>query len=130
VGTLSGNPVAVAAGLAALEVMRRPGAYEHVRSVGRRLMKALERLLREAEIPAQVCGVEACFDVYFTDRPIATYRDTLAADRQMLASYNDALLRRGILKGGQKYYVGLCHTDEDVEQTIRAFEESVEELRG
>lgn len=128
IGTLSGNPLAVAAGLAALEVVRRPGMYERVRSTGRRLMEALERVFTQAEIPVQVCGVEVCFDVYFTDRPIKTYRDTLSADTGMLAKYNGALLKRGILKGGQKYYTGPCHTDEDVEQTIKAFEEVAEEL--
>lgn len=130
IGTLSGNPVAVAGGLAALEVLRRPGTYEKVRATGRKLMDALERVFKQAEIPIVVSGVEACFDVYFTDQPIRTYRDTLKADAKMLGRYNAALLKRGILKGGQKYYVGPCHTDRDVEQTIQAFEEVAEELRG
>jgi glutamate-1-semialdehyde 2,1-aminomutase len=130
IGTLSGNPVGVAGGLAALEVLKQPGTYEKVRTTGRTLMDALGRVFKEAEIPAQVVGIEACFDVYFTDQPIKTYRDTLKADTQMLARYNDALLKRGILKGGQKYYIGPCHTEEDVEQTIKIFEETAEELRG
>jgi glutamate-1-semialdehyde 2,1-aminomutase len=130
VGTLSGNPIAVAAGLAALEVLKEPGTYERVRSTGRRLMEALDTLMREAEIPAQVCGMESCFESYFTETPIVTYRDTLTADGKMAARYNDALLKRGILKGATKFYVGLCHTDEDVGQTIKAFEGMIEELRG
>jgi glutamate-1-semialdehyde 2,1-aminomutase len=130
IGTLSGNPIAVAAGLATLEVLRRPGTYEKVRTTGRKLMNALATTFKHAEIPVQVCGIEACFDLYFTDQPIKTYRDTLKADTKMLARYNEALLKRGILKGGQKYYIGPCHTDEDVKQTIKAFEEVAEELRS
>ena len=54
----------------------------------------------------------------------------MKADRTMLAKYNQALLNRGILKGGQKYYIGACHTDEDVQRTIEVFQEVAEELKG
>ena len=130
VGTLSGNPVAVAAGLAALEIVKRPGTYERVNATGRKLMDALEQSFTQVGIPVQVSGVEICFDLYFTDQPIKNYRDTLKADTDMLAKYNRAMLKRGILKGGQKYYIGTCHTDEDVAQTIQAFQEVAEELKG
>jgi glutamate-1-semialdehyde 2,1-aminomutase len=130
IGTLSGNPVVVAAGLAAMKIVKRPGFYEKVNATGRKLMDALKEAFKTVGIPAQVSGMETCFDVYFSDRPVRTYRDALKTDTDMLAKYNKAILKRGILKGGQKYYVGACHTDEDVEQTIRAFREVAEELKG
>lgn len=130
VGTLSGNPVAVAAGLAALEIVKRPGTYERVNATGRKLMDALKDAFNRVGIPVQVSGVEICFDVYFTDQPVRNYRDGLKADRTMLAKYNQALLDRGILKGGQKYYIGACHTEEDVQRTIEVFQEVAEELKG
>jgi glutamate-1-semialdehyde aminotransferase len=61
---------------------------------------------------------------------VTTYRSTLKADRKMLAKYNDVMLKNGILKGGQKYYVSTAHTDEDVERTIQAFKAAAEALRG
>jgi glutamate-1-semialdehyde 2,1-aminomutase len=77
VGTLSGNPVAAVAGLATLEVLKRPGTYEQVFATGRELMGALSDLLKEAGIAAQVIGEPPLFDVVFTDQPIKDYRDTL-----------------------------------------------------
>ncbi len=129
IGTLSGNPVVVTAGLAALKIVKRPGFYEKVNATGRKLMDALKEAFTAVGIPAQVSGMETCFDVYFSDRPVRNYRDTLKTDTDMLAKYNKAMLKRRILKGGQKYYIGACHTDEDVEQTIRAFQEVAEELK-
>src|SRR5262245_52509977 len=74
VGTLSGNPVAAVAGLATLEILKRPGAYEQVFATGRELMAALSDLLKKAGIPALVTGEPPLFDVYFTDQPIKDYR--------------------------------------------------------
>ncbi len=131
VGTLSGNPVASVAGLATLEVMRRPGTYDKIRATGRKLQEALKRLFAQAEIPIQLVGVECLFDVYFTDQPITTYRSSLKADKAMLGRFNMLLLEKGILKGyPQKFYIGLCHTEEDVQRTIEAFEWAVERIRG
>ena len=70
IGTLSGNPVAAAAGLATLEILRRPGAYEQIFATGRELMSTLRQLLHEAGIPAQVMGEPPLFEVVFTADPI------------------------------------------------------------
>ena len=68
VGTLNGNPIAAAAGLATLEVLRQPGLYDAYHARGAALRNALQRLLDEAEVPAVVSGVDVMFDVYFTDQ--------------------------------------------------------------
>ena len=130
-GTLNGMPVACAAGLATLAELRKEGTYERLRATGRRLREALERLLREAEIPAQTCGDDPIFDVYFAEHPITTYRSTLAADKKLMARFNALLLEEGVLKGWpQKFYPSLAHTEEDVEQTLSAFEATVERLKS
>ena len=92
-------------------------------------MDALQDAFAQAGIPAVVSGVETCFDVYFTDRPVHTYRDGLAADTDMLEKYKKAMRTHGVLKGGQKFYVGACHTDEDVSETIRIFEAVAETIK-
>jgi glutamate-1-semialdehyde 2,1-aminomutase len=129
IGTLSGNPVAAAAGLATLGILRRPGAYERIHATGKQLMAVLGRLLREAGIPAQISGEPPLFDVVFTAEPVRDYRGTLAGDAQLMRRFNALLRERGILKGDSKYYISLAHTDEDIALTIAAWKSAIAALR-
>ena len=130
IGTLSGNPVAAAAGLATMAILKRPGAYERIHGTGRELMRALGGLLREAGIPAQISGEPPLFDVVFTDQPIRDYRGTLAGDAELMRRFNALLRERGILKGESKYYISLAHTDEDITFTIDAWKSAIKELKA
>ena len=130
IGTLSGNPVAAVAGLATLEILRREGTYERLFATGKQIEEALQRLLDEAEIPAQVVGVAPLFDVFFTDTEIVDYRSTLGSDREMLKRFNQLLLERGVFKGDTKYYVSTAHTQDDVDHTISAFASAIDALRA
>jgi glutamate-1-semialdehyde 2,1-aminomutase len=130
IGTLNGNPIVLAAGLASLEIVRQPGFYERVNATGRRLMDALQDAFTQVDIPVQVSGVETCFDIYFTDQPVITYRDGLKADTDMLEKYKKAMFDHGIFKVGQKFYIGACHTDADVEQTINILRKVAEVLKN
>ena len=130
VGTLSGNPVAAVAGLATLEVLKRPGTYEGVFANGRRLMDALSELLKKHGFKAQVIGEPPLFDIIFTDQPVKDYRDTLKADTALLKRFNQALRARGIMKGESKYYVSLAHTRADIDHTIGAWEEALKEIKS
>jgi glutamate-1-semialdehyde 2,1-aminomutase len=130
VGTLSGNPVAAVAGLATLDVLKRPGTYEGVFANGRRLMETLSELLRKHGFKAQVIGEPPLFDIIFTDQPIKDYRDTLKADTAILKRFNQALRARGIMKGDSKYYVSVAHTQADIDHTIGAWEEALSELKS
>ena len=129
-GTLNGSPVACAAGLATLEVLRQPGSYQKIHSNGKRVRDALVKICADNQVQAQMCGEDVVFDVYFTDKQVVNYRDTLAGDGQTMAKFNAGLLERGILKGTQKFYPSMVHTDEDVERTIDAFEEVIPGLRA
>jgi glutamate-1-semialdehyde 2,1-aminomutase len=129
VGTLSGNPVASIAGLATLEVLKRPGAYEKVFATGRELMAALDGLLKKAGIPARVIGEPPLFDVLFTDQPVKDYRDTLKGDKAVAARFNKLLRERGLMKGESKYYVSLAHDRADIDHTIGAWTEAVAALK-
>ena len=130
VGTLSGNPVAAVAGLATLEVLKRPGAYEQVFATGRTLMAALSDLLKKAGIKAQVIGEPPLFDVVFTDQPIKDYRDTLKGDKAIATRFNQLLRARGLMKGESKYYVSLAHTQADIDHTIGAWTDAIKELKA
>lgn len=130
IGTLSGNPVAAAAGLATLEILRRPGAYEQIHATGRELMATLGQLLREAGIAAQVIGEPPLFEVVFTrdTSPIRDYQGTARGDMDMVRRFNALLRERGILKGEQKYYVSLAHTAEDIRHTKEAWASAIKAL--
>jgi glutamate-1-semialdehyde 2,1-aminomutase len=126
VGTLNGNPVAAAAGLATLEELRQPGVYQRVRTVGGALMAGLAELAKQAGVTAQVVGHPTCFDIFFTDTPIVDYRATLTNDLAKLRLFNEACLRRGVLKGASKIYVSCAHTEADVERTLGVFKAALE----
>ncbi len=130
IGTLSGNPVAAAAGLATMAILRRPGAYEQIHATGRELMGALGDLLKAAGIPAQISGEPPLFDVVFTDEPVRDYRGTLRGDANKMRRFNTLLRERGILKGESKYYISLAHTPEDVRFTIAAWKSAIKELKA
>jgi glutamate-1-semialdehyde 2,1-aminomutase len=131
IGTLNGNPIACAAGLATLAELRKPGTYQGLRDTGRRVRQALADICAENGFAVQSCGEDAVFDVFFTHQPVANYRDGLAADAQLMARFNAGLLEQGILKSWpQKFYPSLAHTDEDIDRTIEAFSEVIPRLRG
>ena len=119
-GTLNGNPVAAVAGLATLGELRKPGVYARLHRTGAALRDGLADLVRRLGLPGQVVGEAPLFDVFFTDQPITDYRSTLTSDRAFLKAFNHECLKRGILKGSQKFYVSLAHTEADVERSLEA----------
>jgi glutamate-1-semialdehyde 2,1-aminomutase len=128
IGTLSGNPVAAAAGLATLEILKRPGAYEQIFATGRELMSTLSQLLRDAGISAQIMGEPPLFDVVFAADPITDYRGMLRGDKAIAGHFNALLRERGIMKGEQKYYVSLAHTADDIRHTREAWASAIKAL--
>ena len=78
IGTLNGNPIACAAGLATLAVMRESETYPKMHGAGAAIRTALIDICNETGVPVQSCGEDAIFDVYFSEQPISNYRDTLS----------------------------------------------------
>ena len=130
IGTLSGNPVAAAAGIKTLEILRRPGAYDQLRRSGRTLMTAISDAFAKADIPVEVVGDPTLFDVVFTDTTVKDYRGTLKNDPAQSQSYNAFLRERGIFKPDSKMYPCLALTEEDTAQTVEAIASAVEVMAG
>lgn len=128
VGTLSGNPVASAAGLATLEILKRPGTYDRYFETGNRLMEALAEQLGKHDHKAQVVGTPPMFDTVFTGGKVRNYRDTLNADSAKMSKLNLLLRERGVLKSDSKYYLSVAHNEDDVTQTIDAWEDAIAAL--
>ena len=126
VGTLSGNPIAAVAGLKTLEILKRPGQFERLRSLGDRIQAMLQKVLSAQGIPHQLVGHPMLFDVMFSDQPIADYRDLGCADKTLQSTFNASLRNSGILKSPAKIYPHLALTDDDLELTCAAFERAAE----
>ncbi len=131
VGTLSGNPIAAAAGLATLGVLRRPGTYEQIHATGRALIAGMEASLHRHAIPGHILGEPPLFDVVFSADIPHDYRGVLRADADRARRVNRRLREGGVLKGESKFYVSLAHTEADVAQTLAAFDAALAaEARG
>ena len=119
-GTLSGNPVASVAGLKTLEILRRPGTYETLRSTGQKLMDMMHNNLRDFGIPHQIVGDPTLFDVVFTDHDVRNYRDVKNSNAAQTALFNKILRENGILKSPGKLYAHLAITDTELDRTNEA----------
>jgi glutamate-1-semialdehyde 2,1-aminomutase len=128
-GTLNGNPVAATAGLATLDVLRRPGTYERLFASGRRLKAGLEKVLTDARVPAVVLGEAPLFDVVFANGPITDYRGMLKGDAARLKRFNQLCLEHGVLKGDNKIYVSLAHDERDIDEALGAFAAALDQLK-
>jgi len=127
-GTLSGNPVASVAGLKTMEILRRPGQYEKLRTIGRTLQQMQSQRLNTAGIAHQIVGDETLFDILFTDQPCSDYRTTKHQHPQMAASYNATLRTHGILKSPSKLYPSLAISEQDLQVTEQAVDRAVSAL--
>jgi len=128
-GTLNGNPIAAVAGLATLEVLRRPGTYAQLFETGNRLRRGFEQSVRDMRVPATVLGAAPLFDVVFAEGPISDYRGVLKGDASRLKRFNTLCLEQGILKGDNKIYISLAHDDRDVTEALDRFAVALDRLK-
>lgn len=119
-GTLSGNPIASAAGLKTLEILRRPNTYDRLRDFGNKLMFMYENQLSNSGIEHQIVGDPTLFDIIFTDTKVRNYRDVLNSDTKKNAKFNDILRINGIFKSPGKTYPSLSLTEDDLALTDKA----------
>lgn len=127
-GTLAGNPIAAAAGLKTMEVLKREGSYERLRNIGRTLQDMQERALDVAGISHQICGDETLFDIFFTTRQCRDYRSAAHDDLERNATYNATLRQHGIFKSPGKLYPSLAITPNDLDHTKAAVEHAVRSI--
>lgn len=128
-GTLSGNPVAMAAGLAALNILwERPAVYEHIGRLGNGLTAGLNNIFRQYGAEASAQGVGSLSTVFFTSGPVRDYNDAKKCDASRYAGWFNALLRRGILVAPSQFeamFISAAHTDGDIKDFLAAAEEIV-----
>ncbi|MBK7662601.1 MAG: glutamate-1-semialdehyde 2,1-aminomutase [Sterolibacteriaceae bacterium] len=120
-GTLSGNPVAVAAGIATLKLVREPGFHARLETVARRLTDGLERAARDVGVRFCAQSVGGMFGIYFREGLPATYREVMESDREMFNRFFHAMLDRGVYFAPSAFeagFVSAAHRDDDIDQTI------------
>ncbi|KAF1688924.1 glutamate-1-semialdehyde 2,1-aminomutase [Pseudoxanthomonas taiwanensis] len=122
-GTLSGNPVAMAAGLAMLRLIQEPGFHERLAAVTARLCAGFEAAAREAGVPLTTNHVGAMFGLFFTDRKVETYAQATACDIAAFNRFFHAMLERGVFLAPSAYeagFVSSAHDEAVVEATLEA----------
>ncbi|MBC7324009.1 MAG: glutamate-1-semialdehyde 2,1-aminomutase [Moorella sp. (in: Bacteria)] len=130
-GTLSGNPLAVSAGLATLKVLKETGVYERLESLAARLEKGLKGAASEAGVPVTFNRVGAMFTAFFNPGPVTDYTTATASDTRAFAAYFQAMLRRGIYLAPSQFeaaFMSLAHTEADIDQTVEAAREAFREI--
>lgn len=120
-GTLSGNPLAMAAGLKAMEILGRPGTYERLEALGRRLGDGLATAARDAGVPGVVNRVGSMLTLFFAAGPITDYATAKTADTARFGSFFRKMRDRGVFLPPSQFeamFVSLAHTDEDIDQIV------------
>lgn len=129
-GTLNGNPVAAAAGLATLRVLRSPEIYAQTNRRARRLREGLQAIAGRLGIEALAIGEGPLWNLLFTAKEPTCYRDLLLGDAARQRQFHLELIRRGVwVIPGNRSYFSTVHTDEDVERTLEASEDALKVLR-
>ena len=122
-GTLSGNPVAMAAGLAMLELIQAPDFHDQLTARTQQLTDGLLAGARDAGIPFSVNRVGGMFGLFFTDETVSSYAQATRADTALFNRYFHGMLDRGIYLAPSAFeagFVSSAHSDEDIAQTMQA----------
>jgi glutamate-1-semialdehyde 2,1-aminomutase len=130
-GTLSGNPVAVAAGLATLELVEALDPYPALARAAERLAEGHSAALREAGVPHALNRVASLFSLFFSEGPVRDYRGARAADHGRYARFFHRMLEEGVYlppSGYEAWFLSTAHGDPELERTVEAVRAAAREL--
>ena len=130
-GTLSGNPVAMAAGIAALEELAATDAYARLEKLGAALEQGLKAAAKSAAVPVQFNRCGSMFCSYFTSDPVHNLADAMKSDRERFKKYFHGMLAQGIYLAPSQFEAGFlstAHTQADIEKTVTAAERVLKAL--
>ncbi len=130
-GTLSGNPLAVAAGLTTLRILTRPGTYERLEELSVRLFEGLSEAAREAGLEVTGNRVGSMMTLFFRGGRVTNFAEAAASDTARYGAFWRAMVKRGVYLAPSQFeaaFVSLAHTEEEIERTIEAARETFREL--
>ncbi len=122
-GTLSGNPIAMAAGIAALEELETGGAYCKLEELAEQLEAGMRDAAKSAGVPVQFNSCGSMFCGYFTSEPVHNLADAMKSDRERFKKYFHGMLNEGIYLAPSQFeagFISTAHTLEDIDKTVRA----------
>ena len=122
-GTLSGNPIAVAAGIETIKLLQAPETYERLDALAASLEAGLLHAAAAAEMPVAVNRVSSVMTLFFNPCPVRTWNDVAASDTQRYAAYFHGMLERGVYLAPSAFeasFVSLLHIQDDIDQTLEA----------
>ena len=127
-GTLSGNPLAVTAGLATLRELQQPGTYQRLEALGQRLASGLSQACQQAQVPSTINRVGSMLTGFFTGGQVDSLAGVERADAARYGRYFHAMLERGVYFAPSQFeaaFVSLAHTDEDIDRTVEMATEAL-----
>ena len=130
-GTLSGNPLAVAAGVATLTELQKPGVYEQLEATAIRLTHGVSAAFARAEVPSTINRVASMFTGFFNAGPVSALAEVEQSDTAAYGRYMHALLDRGVYIAPSQFeagFVSIAHTNEDIDRTIEVVGEALAAL--
>lgn len=122
-GTLSGNPLAMTAGIKTLELLRQPGTYEYLDRVTSRLINGILAVMKETGHPACGGSISGMFGFFFAEGPVHNYEDAKQSDLAKFSKFHRGMLEQGVYLAPSQFEAGftsLAHTDADIDRTIEA----------
>ena len=130
-GTLSGNPVAVAAGLKTLELIQAQGFFESLSQQTKKLTDGLTQAAKELGIKFCARNVGGMFGLYFSEQPPNSFQDVMASDREKFNAFFHEMLSQGIYFGPSAFEAGFVsaqHSDEDINFTIECAKKAFQKI--
>jgi glutamate-1-semialdehyde 2,1-aminomutase len=132
-GTLSGNPVAVAAGLATLKLIQAPGFFDKLAATARALCEGLTRAAQEQQVAFSAASIGGMFGIYFRETPPASYGEVMQCDKEMFNRFFHGMLANGIYLAPSAYetgFVSSAHGEAELERTVSAAKKAFADLRA
>ncbi len=123
-GTLSGNPLAMAAGIASLTLLKEESPYDRLNNFGTALAKGLGEIAEQKGIPLQVPQTGSMYCLFFTDQPVTNFDHAIGSKHDMFKSVFHKMLEKGVYLPPSSYetcFISAAHSDEDLEKTLDAF---------
>jgi len=130
-GTLSGNPLAMAAGIETLKLLQAPGFYENLEASGAALEEGILSAAKDAKIPLQINRAGSQMTLFFNEGPIVDYESALRSDKGRFARFFQALLEEGVYIAPSPFealFISSAHSSEDIEQTVAAIARAFRQL--
>jgi glutamate-1-semialdehyde 2,1-aminomutase len=127
-GTLAGNPLAMRAGIATLKELSKPGLYEGIDGLAKKLVDGLRKAVADAKVAAQVNSIGSLSTIFFAPHPVINYADAKRSDTKLYARFFREMLNRGIFLAPSQFeaaFVSAAHTAADIARTISAANEAL-----